>query len=157
MRSSGGGVPDSREVAWVEAALTSIREALSGLYREHGATPDPSASSSPAAGADPDDVLTNLYVAGLHLHSSFEVNEVLVNLREILLNFVGAARFQVYVVDRAGERLHAIADETGVRPTCTPVLLGEGIVGVVARTGMPYFEKLWQNGMRIAGLLWKMM
>ena len=98
MKSSGGGAADFPGER-VEAALASIREVLGELCRERDGPPP--ALVGPEAGADMDDVLTNLYVAGLHLHSSLKVDDVLVNLREILINFVGVERFRIYFVDRA--------------------------------------------------------
>ena len=139
MKSGDCGSAATRQKR-VETALSSINEVVRGLCRELVAEPGPSPPETPTPGATTDDVLSNLYVASLHLHGSLDVEDVLTNLCEILINFMGVARFRVLLVDRAAGRLCSIADETQVRPVATPVALDDGILGVVARTGIPYFE-----------------
>src|SRR3990172_434772 len=51
--------------------------------------------------------LANLYVAAYQLHSTFDLREVLQQVVEILLNFVGAKRFAVLLWDDEAGRLRA--------------------------------------------------
>jgi hypothetical protein len=93
-----------------------------------------------------DDLLANLYVASFQLHRTLDLDAVLASVREILINLVGAERFVLFLLDREGKHLLPIADESA-RPTGgrrTPV--GEGIMGVVAKTGIPYFDSDNRNG-----------
>lgn len=57
--------------------------------------------------------LAAMYVAGSQFHSATTVEEVLRTLTEILLNFVGAGRFSVYVVDEERQQLFPLLREGG--------------------------------------------
>lgn len=87
-----------------------------------------------------EDLLANLYVAGHHLHRARDLQAVLISVKEILLNLVGAETFAVYLLDRDGATLTQVADEQGGPPTDRSIPLGEGIMGVVAKTGISYFD-----------------
>src|SRR5262249_36505842 len=54
--------------------------------------------------------LANLYVASYQLHSTLDLKEVLQIILEILLNFVGAKSFAIYLRDESGA-LRAVAAE----------------------------------------------
>lgn len=98
----------SRQVAELEtecaelrrAALTSstpghgFRNRLDELEREHYR-------------------LAAMYVAGSQFHAATTVEEVLRTLTEILLNFVGAGRFAVFVVDEERQVLFPLLREGG--------------------------------------------
>ncbi len=78
--------------------------------------------------------LASLYVAQTQLHSSHDVGEVLRVMVEILLNFVGARTFAIYLADETGTlralEAHAMAlDEVPSFPA------GEGVLGDVVTTG----------------------
>ena len=62
--------------------------------------------------------LASLYVAQTQLHASLDAAEVVRVILEIGLNFIGAQRFAIYLVDRAG-RLRALAAE-GIDPDTLP-------------------------------------
>ncbi|MFQ5718112.1 MAG: GAF domain-containing protein [Acidobacteriota bacterium] len=120
----------------LEEALGTVRR----LFEEQASSAPGEPAAAVAAATDgTDDLLMNLYVAGLHLHGSLDLHDVLVNLREILINLVGVERFVLYVADSTARNLRAVADETGlVRGPATAGPEG-GIVSVVVRTGIPYF------------------
>jgi len=81
--------------------------------------------------------LASLFVAQTQLHSSHEVAEVLRVMVEILLNFVGARSFAIFLEDEACTlrplEAHALAlDEV---PAVAP---GEGVIGEVVATGRTF-------------------
>lgn len=86
--------------------------------------------------------LANLYVASHRLHSTLDSAEVLECIKEILLNMIGSEDFGLFVVDDETHELVRVGYEgdTGGRPDKAQVTLGEGIEGVVALTGEPYFS-----------------
>jgi len=92
------------------------------------------------------DLLTNLYVAGYHIHRAVDLQAVLTSVKEILLNLVGAETFAIYLLDGDGATLTQVADELGSPPAATRIPLGEGIMGVVAKTGISYFDGDRQAG-----------
>jgi putative methionine-R-sulfoxide reductase with GAF domain len=55
--------------------------------------------------------LANLYVATSQLHSSSHVRNVLRNIKELLAQFLGAAKFGVYLVSDDQKELVAVASE----------------------------------------------
>src|SRR5215510_10860624 len=85
--------------------------------------------------------LANLYVASHRLHSTLDCEEVVECIKEILLNMIGSEDFGLYMVDdetydlvRAGYE-----GETAARPEKERLALGQGLEGVVAISGEPYF------------------
>ena len=84
--------------------------------------------------------LANLYVASYQLHSTLDLKEVIQIILEILLNFVGARTFAIYLVDDADGSLHPIAAEGMDRAKVPIVRKNEGVVGKVAQSGIAYLE-----------------
>jgi nitrate/nitrite-specific signal transduction histidine kinase len=79
--------------------------------------------------------LASLYVASYQLHSTLDLKELVQIILEILLNFVGAKSFAVYLIDDADQRLHAVAAH-GVEAEAVPSeQLGHGAIGGVAQSG----------------------
>ncbi len=80
--------------------------------------------------------LASLYVAQTQLHASLDAGEVIRVILEIGLNFVGAQRFAIFLVDRSG-RLRALAAE-GIDVETLPVVDpdGSGAIGA-AFAGAP--------------------
>ena len=115
----------------LESALSTIRRLFSDAAGSRTAKPQDSAMPSV------DDVLANLHVAAGHLHRSLDVNEVLVNLREVLINLVGAARFHLHLLDPSSCQLVPLADESMGIPQADPEPLDDRFLGRVARTGVP--------------------
>jgi hypothetical protein len=93
-----------------------------------------------------DDLLANLYVAGFNLHRALEWESVLNSMTEILLNLVGARQFGIFVLNPDGETLSQVANEHGQGANPLSVSLGQGIMGVVAKTGIPFFDGARQEG-----------
>lgn len=58
-------------------------------------------------------LLANLYITTNQLHSTFEVNEVIRIIEEILLNLVGAEEFSLLLRDENGQLLQSIINESG--------------------------------------------
>ncbi|MBI4509108.1 MAG: GAF domain-containing protein [Deltaproteobacteria bacterium] len=82
--------------------------------------------------------LASLYVAVYQLHSTFEMREVLQIVVEILLNFVGAKRFALFLIDEKARALRAIAAEGFPRGEVPTPPLGQGIIGRVGETGVSH-------------------
>ena len=75
----------------------------------------------------------NLYVATYQMHSTFEPAHVLRTVMEILVNFVGAKTFAVYLVDDEPRLLRPVRAEGMELPAA--VAIGDGLIGRVAATG----------------------
>lgn len=83
--------------------------------------------------------LASLYVAASQLHSTLDLREVLQVIVEIVLNFVGAKTFAVYLLDEGARLLRAVAAENVAVKDVPPRPLGEGIVGRIAQSGEAHF------------------
>jgi nitrate/nitrite-specific signal transduction histidine kinase len=86
--------------------------------------------------------LASLYVAVHQLHSTFDLREVLQTIVEIVLNFVGAKIFAVYLLDDESQMLRAVVSEHVERDKVPSWPLGKGTVGGVAATGQPIYGAL---------------
>lgn len=86
--------------------------------------------------------LASLYVAASQLHSTLDLREVLQVIVEIVLNFVGARTFALYLLDEDADIFRAVAAE-GVLVKYVPARRrGDGVVGRTAETGEPHFGDL---------------
>lgn len=87
--------------------------------------------------------LANLYVASHRLHSTLDSAEVVECIKEILLNMIGSEDFGLFVVeDETDELVRAgYEGETAGGPGKARVTLGEGLEGVVALAGEPFFSE----------------
>jgi nitrate/nitrite-specific signal transduction histidine kinase len=85
--------------------------------------------------------LANLYVASHRLHSTLDSAEVVECIKEILLNMIGSEDFGLYVIDDdAGDLVRAgYEGDTGWSCRSPTARAGEGLEGVVAVSGEPYF------------------
>jgi hypothetical protein len=84
--------------------------------------------------------LANLYVASFQLHSTMDLREVTQIILEILLNFVGAKTFCVYLLDEQQGVLRPLAAEGVPRNEVPVVASGEGVIGGVVATGQPLYD-----------------
>lgn len=76
--------------------------------------------------------LAQLYVATYQMHAAVGFRDVVQVITEIILNLVGAARFELYLFDARGERLVPVSGE-GVDLASLPALaLDDGVVGAAA-------------------------
>jgi len=84
--------------------------------------------------------LTNLYIASSRLHSTLDREETLEIIKEVVINFVGAEKFAVFVFDKSTDQLHF---ETGEGfdedESFADISLGEGVLGETAAKKENYF------------------
>jgi nitrate/nitrite-specific signal transduction histidine kinase len=87
--------------------------------------------------------LANLYVASHRLHSTLDSAEVVDCIKEILLNMIGSEDFGLLVIDdETNELIRAgYEGETAGHPDKARVTLGEGLEGIVALAGKPFFSE----------------
>jgi transcriptional regulator with GAF, ATPase, and Fis domain len=96
--------------------------------------------------------LANLYVASYQLHSTLDFREVIQIVQEIVINLVGAESFAILLLDEKTNELKTIASEgEDVMPGVgdISIRLGEGIMGMVAKTGESYYINQDVEGGRI--------
>lgn len=85
--------------------------------------------------------LTNLYIASSRLHSILDRVKVAEIIKEVVINFVGAEKFAILLLDK--ERRH-LAFETGEgfdERSFPAVSLNEGVLGQVMTGGQSYFRE----------------
>lgn len=87
--------------------------------------------------------LANLYVASYRLHSTLDTKEVIECIKEILMNLIGSEEFGIFVVDEeTGELcLAGYEGEIARKLEESRSNLCEGLEGVVAETGEPFFTE----------------
>ena len=84
--------------------------------------------------------LTNLYVASSRLHSTLDREETLEIIKEVVINFVGAEKFAIFLHDKSSNRLSFETGEGLEDETDFPeVPLGEGVLGEAAASCENYF------------------
>jgi putative methionine-R-sulfoxide reductase with GAF domain len=85
--------------------------------------------------------LVSLYVASQRLHSTLNYDEVVVIVKEIVINFVGSEVFAIYVVDSAAAKLILVGHEglEGVAPASIDI--GVGTLGQCAQSGQTYIAE----------------
>ncbi len=86
--------------------------------------------------------LTNLYIASSRLHSTLDRKETLEIIKEVVINFVGAEKFAVFIYDDVDEVLRFETGE-GFEDECEmpEVKLGEGLLGEIASKSENYFAE----------------
>jgi CheY-like chemotaxis protein len=84
--------------------------------------------------------LTNLYIASSRLHSTLDREETLEIIKEVVINFVGAEKFAVFLFDKTTDQLHF---ETGEgfdeNESFVDIALGDGVIGKTAANMENYF------------------
>ncbi|SEA77834.1 Response regulators consisting of a CheY-like receiver domain and a winged-helix DNA-binding domain [Desulfuromusa kysingii] len=84
--------------------------------------------------------LTNLYIASSRLHSTLDREETLGIIKEVVINFVGAEKFAVFLFDKTTEELHFETGEGFDGSESFPdIPLGEGVLGKIAADEENYF------------------
>ncbi|WP_321368562.1 response regulator [uncultured Desulfuromusa sp.] len=84
--------------------------------------------------------LTNLYIASSRLHSTLDREETLGIIKEVVINFVGAEKFAVFLFDKTTEELHFETGEGFDGDEVFPdIPLGEGVLGKIAADEENYF------------------
>ncbi len=86
--------------------------------------------------------LTNLYIASSRLHSTLDRSETLEIIKEVVINFVGAEKFAVFLFDKKSKLLKF---ETGEGfdsdESFADIPLGEGVLGETANSTENYFHQ----------------
>jgi hypothetical protein len=82
--------------------------------------------------------LANLYVASYQLHSTLDYREVIRIVQEIVINLIGAEAFHLFVVSDKTGQLELETSEGAAAPA-TSIAIGEGRIGIAAKTGENYF------------------
>jgi len=82
--------------------------------------------------------LANLYVASYQLHSTLDYREVIRIVQEIVINLIGAEAFHLFVVSDKTGQLELETSEGAAAPV-TSIAIGEGRIGIAAKTGENYF------------------
>jgi CheY-like chemotaxis protein len=84
--------------------------------------------------------LTNLYIASSRLHSTLDRKETLEIIKEVVINFVGAEKFAVFIHDEAENILRFETGEGFEEDQQVPdIKMGEGLLGEIARNCENYF------------------
>ena len=84
--------------------------------------------------------LANLYVASYQLHASFDPNEVLAAISEIVINLIGAEVFALYSYDTdscdtGSGRLNPVASQGRPLSSFAAITLGTGVIGSAVADG----------------------
>ncbi|HOU91526.1 MAG TPA: GAF domain-containing protein [Polyangiaceae bacterium] len=77
----------------------------------------------------------SLYVASSQIHATLVFDEVLRNIKEILINLVGADIFSIYVYEESGRQFRRAAHEGNLDPADEFVPFGDNLISQVVRTG----------------------
>jgi CheY-like chemotaxis protein len=86
--------------------------------------------------------LTNLYIASSRLHSTLDQSETLEIIKEVVINFVGAEKFAIFLFDQGSQALHFETGEGFEEEACyDPIALGEGVLGRAAAKRENYFRE----------------
>ncbi len=83
--------------------------------------------------------LLNIYVASYQLHSTLDFQEVLQTIVEIVLNFVGAERFCIGLIEEKTLEFKPLVSEGIPREQFAGLSTTGGIVGKVIASGEPHF------------------
>lgn len=84
--------------------------------------------------------LTSLYIASSRLHSTLDRGETLEIIKEVVINFVGAEKFAVFLFSKASGRLSYETGEGFDEDDIFPEIpLGDGVLGRTAAGGENYF------------------
>jgi hypothetical protein len=89
--------------------------------------------------------LASMFVAGSQFHSATSFDEVLRTITEILLNFVGAGSFTVYLVDEERQVLFPVAREGGPVEDVAEIPLTGDEAGP-AQAAIVALGRAWKNG-----------
>ena len=77
----------------------------------------------------------SLYVASSQIHATLVFEEVLGNIKEILINLVGADVFAIYLYDESGRQFRRTASEGELDPADEFVPYGDNLLSEVVRSG----------------------
>ncbi|NCP02642.1 MAG: response regulator, partial [Deltaproteobacteria bacterium] len=130
-----------RECASLRAAQDSSQRRISELEQENHEF-----ANQLVQVEDVNNNLTNLYIASSRLHSTLDRQETLEIIKEVVINFVGAEKFAVFIYDDGEKNLKFETGEGFEDDAILPrVNLGEGLLGEVAQQGENYFSAAMTN------------
>jgi len=89
--------------------------------------------------------LLNIYVASYQLHSTLDFQQVLQIITEIVLNFVGAEKFCIGLVDEKPGEFRPLMAEGFSRELAATISSNSGLIGKVLQSGEPYFVDTVDN------------
>jgi GAF domain-containing protein len=81
------------------------------------------------------ETLANLYVAISNLHSTLQFGEVLMIIKEIIINLVGSESFAIFWIDEPARQLRLIASEGEPASAQETIPLGQNILSKAAQSG----------------------
>lgn len=84
--------------------------------------------------------LANLYVAASQLHSSANVRHVLRNIKELLAQLLGAAKFGVYLASSDEKELVAVASEGQNFADIATLAVDDSVIGRAFTTGKLFYD-----------------
>ena len=120
----------AREIETMVRANDALRAQIEGIKAETEGY-----SSRYAAVEQQNSNLANLYVASYRLHGTLDRSEVIAAIREIIANLVGSEEAALFEIDSDTKTLELV-DAFGVdRDQCHSIPLGNGLIGLTARTG----------------------
>lgn len=130
-----------RECASLRAAQDTSQRRISELEQENHEF-----ANQLVQVEDVNNNLTNLYIASSRLHSTLDRQETLEIIKEVVINFVGAEKFAVFIFDADEKNLRFETGEGFEDDAILPrVNLGEGLLGEVAQKGENYFSAAMTN------------
>ena len=83
--------------------------------------------------------LLNIYVASYQLHSTLDFQQVVQIITEIILNFVGAEKFCIGLIDEQTGAFNPLLTEGFPYEQAKTITVDSGIIGTVIKSGEPYF------------------
>ena len=145
LRAGAGGDPDThrrllaleRECTRMRAEQDSDQQRISELEQENI-----DFANQLVQVEDVNNNLTNLYIASSRLHSTLDRKETLEIIKEVVINFVGAEKFAVFIHDDVEKVLRFETGE-GFDDDCLmpEVKMGEGLLGEIASKSENYFAE----------------
>jgi uncharacterized protein (TIGR02266 family) len=85
--------------------------------------------------------LTNLYIASSRLHSVLTRRQVTAIIKEIVINFVGAEKFVILLLDKEAQRLCYETGEGFEKGAFPTVKTGSGLLGEVVSRSESYYQE----------------
>jgi transcriptional regulator with GAF, ATPase, and Fis domain len=77
----------------------------------------------------------SLYVASSQIHGTLNLEDVLRNIKEIVINLIGADRFAIYLYNETNREFRRMAGEGDLHPLDEVVPLGDNLISRVSRSG----------------------
>ncbi len=137
-----GGTPLAQRILGLEEECAKLREAQDEALRRIGELEQENLefANQLVQVEDVNNNLTNLYIASSRLHSTLDREETLEIIKEVVINFVGAEKFAIFLHDKSTNQLRFETGEGFEDLHDFPdVTVGEGVIGETAASGENYF------------------